>query len=81
MIALTLSSKIIQKFNRMTDFKKMELQLGGRPKKSKKIRVNTYLTGNEEQELRELSKTRDLSISHLIRESIIHHLLLRDQTI
>jgi len=64
----------------MTDFKRMEQQLGGRPKKSKKIRVNTYLTFKEEQELRKLSKTRDLSISHLIRESIIHHLLLHDKT-
>lgn len=64
----------------MTDFKRMEHQLGGRPRKSKKIRINTYLTVNEEQELRDLSEERDLSISHLIRESIIHHLLLRDKT-
>ena len=81
MIVLTLSSKTIQKLDKMTDFKRMEYQLGGRPKKSKKVRVNTYLTENEEREVRELSKTRDLSISHLIRESIIHHLLLRDKTI
>jgi len=61
----------------MTDFQRMEHQLGGRPKKAKKIRINTYLTVSEELELRTLSKQRDLSISHLIRESIINHLLLR----
>ena len=61
----------------MTDFKKMEYQLGGRPKKSRKIRVNTYLTVSEESKLREMSKQRDLSISHLIRESIIEHLLTK----
>jgi len=62
----------------MTDFQKMEHQLGGRPKKSRKIRVNTYLTLSEESQLRELSKQRDLSISHLIRESIIQFLLPND---
>ena len=67
--------KLIQKVNNMTDFKRLEHQLGGRPKKSKKVRINTYLTIDEEQELRALSKIRDLSISHLIRESVIHYLL------
>lgn len=56
-------------------FKEIENSIGGRPKKKRKIRLSFYLTPQENDELRSLSFSTDISVSTLVRKLIIKHLL------
>lgn len=59
----------------MSKLKALEAQLGGRPKKERKLRVYTYLTNEEHEALRRISIDRDLSISYLIRDAVLRSVL------